>query len=49
MIGFTENLVGALQLVRKTGRLHAKIPFLEQNQSQMGKNYFEMCEQQQFV
>ncbi|KAL3090328.1 hypothetical protein niasHS_006780 [Heterodera schachtii] len=42
MIGFTENLVGAWQLVRKTGRLHAKVPFLEQNQSQMGRNYIAM-------
>ncbi|KAI3409763.1 hypothetical protein GPALN_006140 [Globodera pallida] len=42
MIGFTENLAGAWQLVRKTGRLHAKVPFLEQNQSQMGKNYIAL-------
>lgn len=34
MVGGTENLAGAWQLVRKMGRLHAKIPFLEQNQSQ---------------
>jgi len=41
MVGFVENLLGAWQLVRKTGRLHAKIPFLEQNQSQLenGRNY----------
>uniref|UniRef100_A0A915EJS0 Uncharacterized protein n=1 Tax=Ditylenchus dipsaci TaxID=166011 RepID=A0A915EJS0_9BILA len=39
MVGFTENLVGAWQLVRKTGRLHAKVPFLESNQNQLEKNY----------
>ncbi|KAF7632538.1 hypothetical protein Mgra_00008053 [Meloidogyne graminicola] len=39
MIGFTENLAGAWQLVRKTGRLHAKVPFLEQNQNQLEHNY----------
>ncbi|CAK5074466.1 unnamed protein product [Meloidogyne enterolobii] len=39
MIGFTENLAGAWQLVRKTGRLHAKVPFLEQNQNQLERNY----------
>lgn len=40
MIGSTENLTGAWQLARKTGRLHAKVPFLEANQNQMNKNYF---------
>jgi hypothetical protein len=25
MLGFTENIVGAWQLVRKTGRLHVKV------------------------
>ncbi|KAI1718541.1 hypothetical protein Ddc_09179 [Ditylenchus destructor] len=42
MIGFTENLIGAWQLVRKTGRLHAKVAFLESNQNQLEKNYFSI-------
>lgn len=52
MVGFTENLAGAWQLVRKTGRLHAKVPFLEQNQSQLGKNYLSMVNEffiEQFI
>lgn len=40
MIGFTENLIGAWQLVRKTGRLHAKVEFLCENLNQLEKNYF---------
>ncbi|KAE9547618.1 hypothetical protein FO519_009171 [Halicephalobus sp. NKZ332] len=40
MLGFTENIVGAWQLVRKTGRLHVKVKFLEENQNQLEKNYF---------
>lgn len=40
MLGFTENLIGAWQLVRKTGRLHAKVAFLEENLNQLEKNYF---------
>ncbi|VDM65706.1 unnamed protein product, partial [Strongylus vulgaris] len=42
MVGYTENLVGAWQLVRKTGRIHVKQGFLEQNQNQLEKNYFEI-------
>ncbi|VDL76845.1 unnamed protein product [Nippostrongylus brasiliensis] len=42
MLGYTENLSGAWQLVRKTGRIHVKQGFLEQNQSQFEKNYFEV-------
>lgn len=42
MIGSTENLTGAWQLVRKTGRLHSKIPFLEEFQNQLEKNYFSI-------
>lgn len=42
MLGFTENLAGAWQLVRKTARLHVKQGFLEQNQNQFEKNYFEI-------
>ncbi|CAD5212488.1 unnamed protein product [Bursaphelenchus okinawaensis] len=42
MLGFTENLIGAWQLARKTGRLHTKVPFLMQNQDQMGRNYFQI-------
>jgi hypothetical protein len=40
MLGFTENIIGAWQLARKTGRLHTKVPFLMQHQNQMEKNYF---------
>uniref|UniRef100_A0A914Y4B8 Globin family profile domain-containing protein n=1 Tax=Panagrolaimus superbus TaxID=310955 RepID=A0A914Y4B8_9BILA len=40
MLGFTENIVGAWQLARKTGRLHVKVGFLEENQNQLEKNYF---------
>ena len=40
MLGFTENIVGAWQLARKTGRLHVKVSFLEENQNQLEKNYF---------
>uniref|UniRef100_A0A7E4ZXU0 GLOBIN domain-containing protein n=1 Tax=Panagrellus redivivus TaxID=6233 RepID=A0A7E4ZXU0_PANRE len=40
MLGFTENIVGAWQLVRKTGRLHCKVAFMEENQNQLEKNYF---------
>lgn len=40
MIGFTENLSGAWKLVQKTGRLHAKIPFMSENLNQLQKNYF---------
>ncbi|KAK5973600.1 GLOBIN domain-containing protein, partial [Trichostrongylus colubriformis] len=42
MLGFTENLSGAWQLVRKTGRIHVTQSFLEQNQNQFEKNYFEV-------
>ncbi|VDN35971.1 unnamed protein product, partial [Cylicostephanus goldi] len=42
MVGYTENLSGAWQLVRKTGRIHVKQGFLEQNQNQLEKNYFEL-------
>ncbi|KAK6024882.1 hypothetical protein OSTOST_09240 [Ostertagia ostertagi] len=42
MLGFTENLSGAWQLVRKTGRIHVKLNFLEQNQNQFEKNYFDV-------
>ncbi|CAB3411372.1 unnamed protein product [Caenorhabditis bovis] len=42
MLGFTENLTGAWQLVRKTGRSHVKQTYLEQNQNQLEKNYFEI-------
>ncbi|CAJ0607526.1 unnamed protein product [Cylicocyclus nassatus] len=42
MVGYTENLGGAWQLVRKTGRIHVKQGFLEQNQNQLEKNYFEL-------
>nr|CDJ96351.1 Protein GLB-12 [Haemonchus contortus] len=42
MLGFTENLSGAWQLVRKTGRIHVKQSFLEQNQNQLEKNYFDV-------
>ncbi|KAI6198274.1 hypothetical protein M3Y99_01889200 [Aphelenchoides fujianensis] len=42
MLGFTENIIGAWQLVRKTGRLHCKVPFLVQNQNQLEKNYFSI-------
>uniref|UniRef100_A0AC35G4N1 Globin family profile domain-containing protein n=1 Tax=Panagrolaimus sp. PS1159 TaxID=55785 RepID=A0AC35G4N1_9BILA len=40
MLGFTENIVGAWQLARKTGRLHVKVGFLEENQNQLEKNFF---------
>uniref|UniRef100_A0A0K0ES06 GLOBIN domain-containing protein n=1 Tax=Strongyloides stercoralis TaxID=6248 RepID=A0A0K0ES06_STRER len=40
MLGLTENLVGAWQLIRKTGRSHTKQLFLENNQNQLEKNYF---------
>uniref|UniRef100_A0A915CH43 Globin family profile domain-containing protein n=1 Tax=Parascaris univalens TaxID=6257 RepID=A0A915CH43_PARUN len=40
MLGYTENLLGAWQLVRKTGRAHIKQQFLEMNQSAKGTNYF---------
>uniref|UniRef100_A0A0N5C2G4 GLOBIN domain-containing protein n=1 Tax=Strongyloides papillosus TaxID=174720 RepID=A0A0N5C2G4_STREA len=40
MLGLTENLVGAWQLIRKTGRSHTKQSFLENNQNQLEKNYF---------
>ncbi|VDO25172.1 unnamed protein product [Brugia timori] len=39
MIGYTENLIGAWQLARKTGRAHSKQSFLEMNQNEE-KNYF---------
>uniref|UniRef100_A0A915PR04 Uncharacterized protein n=1 Tax=Setaria digitata TaxID=48799 RepID=A0A915PR04_9BILA len=39
MIGYTENLLGAWQLARKTGRAHCRQLFLEMNQSEE-KNYF---------
>ncbi|CAJ0568696.1 unnamed protein product, partial [Mesorhabditis spiculigera] len=42
MLGFTDNVAGAWQLVRKTGRSHVRQSFLEQNQNQMGKNYFQI-------
>lgn len=42
MLGFTENLAGAWQLARKTGRLHTKVPFLVENQNQFEKNYFQI-------
>ncbi|KAK6038847.1 hypothetical protein COOONC_23648, partial [Cooperia oncophora] len=42
MLGFTENVSGAWQLVRKTGRIHVKQSFLEQNQNQFEKNYFDV-------
>ncbi|CAI2338105.1 unnamed protein product [Caenorhabditis sp. 36 PRJEB53466] len=42
MLGTSENLTGAWQLVRKTGRSHVKQGFLEQNQNQLEKNYFEV-------
>lgn len=45
MLGFTENIMGAWQLVRKTGRSHVKVPFLVENQNQLEKNYFTiMCD-----
>uniref|UniRef100_A0A914DHK7 Uncharacterized protein n=2 Tax=Acrobeloides nanus TaxID=290746 RepID=A0A914DHK7_9BILA len=40
MLGYTENLMGAWQLARKTGRLHGKVQFLAENQNQLEKNYF---------
>uniref|UniRef100_A0A914BV02 Globin family profile domain-containing protein n=1 Tax=Acrobeloides nanus TaxID=290746 RepID=A0A914BV02_9BILA len=40
MMGFTQNFMGAWLLVRKTGRLHAKIPFLHNNQNGLQTNYF---------
>ncbi|KAF8360401.1 glb-12 [Pristionchus pacificus] len=42
MLGVSENLTGAWQLIRKTGRVHAKQAFLEQNFNQLEKNYFEI-------
>lgn len=39
MIGHTENLLGAWQLARKTGRAHSQQMFLEMNQNDE-KNYF---------
>ncbi|CAD6194456.1 unnamed protein product [Caenorhabditis auriculariae] len=42
MLGYTENLTGAWQLVRKTGRSHVRQGFLELNQNQLEKNYFEV-------
>ncbi|KAM3718594.1 Glycine--tRNA ligase beta subunit [Dirofilaria immitis] len=39
MLGYTENLLGAWQLARKTGRAHSRQSFLEMNQNE-GKNYF---------
>lgn len=40
MIGTTENLTGAWQMVKKTGRSHSNIPFLKKYQNQFEKNYF---------
>ncbi|VDM39606.1 unnamed protein product [Toxocara canis] len=42
MVGYTENVLGAWQLVRKTGRAHTKQYFLETNQSARGTNYFAL-------
>ncbi|KAJ1348737.1 hypothetical protein KIN20_004109 [Parelaphostrongylus tenuis] len=42
MLGFTENLAGALQLVRKSGRAHTKQGYLDANQNNFAKNYFEI-------
>ena len=42
MLGHTENVLGAWQLVRKTGRLHTKVPFLVQSQNQLELNYFSI-------
>uniref|UniRef100_A0A0R3RXV8 GLOBIN domain-containing protein n=1 Tax=Elaeophora elaphi TaxID=1147741 RepID=A0A0R3RXV8_9BILA len=39
MIGNTENLLGAWQLARRTGRAHSRQIFLEKNQSEK-RNYF---------
>uniref|UniRef100_A0A1I7VLJ6 GLOBIN domain-containing protein n=1 Tax=Loa loa TaxID=7209 RepID=A0A1I7VLJ6_LOALO len=39
MIGYTENLLGAWQMARNTGRAHSRQPFLEMNQNKE-KNYF---------
>lgn len=41
MIGYTENLLGAWQLARKTGRAHSRQQFLEMNQHRE-KNYFAL-------
>ncbi|VDK79176.1 unnamed protein product [Anisakis simplex] len=42
MLGYTENLLGAWQLVRKTGRAHTKQPFLGENQNSQQNNYFAL-------
>ncbi|VDM55601.1 unnamed protein product [Angiostrongylus costaricensis] len=42
MLGFTENLAGALQLVRKSGRAHTSQGYLEANQHNFERNYFEI-------
>ena len=44
-LGFTENILGAWQLVRKAGRMHTKQKFLEENQNQDTKNYFNIVAQ----
>lgn len=41
MLGYTENVLGAWQLARKTGRAHSCQPFLELNQHH-DKNYFAL-------
>jgi hypothetical protein len=35
-------VLGAWQLIRKTGRMHTKQAFLETNQSSTEKNYFDL-------
>uniref|UniRef100_A0AC35U4T3 GLOBIN domain-containing protein n=1 Tax=Rhabditophanes sp. KR3021 TaxID=114890 RepID=A0AC35U4T3_9BILA len=52
MLDLTENIVGAWQLIRKTGRSHTKQSFLEANQNQLEKNYFSIvgtCFMQEFI
>uniref|UniRef100_A0A1I7YWT2 GLOBIN domain-containing protein n=1 Tax=Steinernema glaseri TaxID=37863 RepID=A0A1I7YWT2_9BILA len=42
MLGYTENVLGAWQLIRKTGRAHTKQQFLLENLNQLEKNYFQV-------
>ncbi|KAK0393606.1 hypothetical protein QR680_000305 [Steinernema hermaphroditum] len=42
MLGYSENVLGAWQLIRKTGRAHTKQTFLLENLNQLEKNYFQV-------
>ncbi|TMS33227.1 hypothetical protein L596_000989 [Steinernema carpocapsae] len=52
MLGYSDNVLGAWQLIRKTGRAHTKQTFLLENLNQLEKNYFQIVIdyfQEQFV